>query len=133
MRHTVRYVCNNPTFKDETSDLYPPTLTLKITTESPDHVSYLDLLIRRRTDRLTTSVYDKRDNFNFYIVKYPHMHSNIPSKPACGVYISQLVRISRNCDSYVDFNQRHVELTSRLQKQDKYARPLRNSQKSTMP
>ena len=122
MRHTVRYIddlltFNNPTFKDKTSDLYPPTLTLKKTTESPDHVSYLDLLIRRHTDRLTTSVYDKRDNFNFYIVKYPHMDSNIPSKPAYGVYISQLVRISRICDSYVDFNQRHVELTSRLQKQ----------------
>ena len=121
MRHTVRYIddlltFNNPTFKDKTSDLYPPTLTLKKTTESPDHVSYLDLLIRRHTDRLTTSVYDKRDNFNFHIVKYPHMDSNIPSKPAYGVYISQLVRISRICDRYVDFTQRHVELTSRLQK-----------------
>ena len=30
-----------------------------------------------------------------YIVNFPHMDRNIPSKPAYGVYISQLVRIGR--------------------------------------
>ena len=34
-----------------------------------------------------------------------------------GVYISQLIRISRICDNFMDFNVRHLELTTRLQKQ----------------
>ena len=30
-----------------------------------------------------------------HIANFPHMDSNIPTKPAYGVYISQLVRIDR--------------------------------------
>ena len=28
------------------------------------------------------AVFDKRDGFSFHIVNFPHMDSNIPSKPA---------------------------------------------------
>ena len=46
------------------------------------------------------------------------MHDgNIPAKPTYGVYISQLVRIGRICDSFKAFNARHTELTHRLMKQ----------------
>ena len=51
------------------------------------------------------------------IVNFPHMDSNIPSKPAYGVYISQLIRIGRICDSYESFYTRHHKLTCRLVKQ----------------
>ena len=64
-----------------------------------------------------TAVFDKRDGFNFHIVNFPHMNSNLPSKPAYGVYISQLVRIGRICDSYKGFFTRHHRLTCRLFKQ----------------
>ena len=50
------------------------------------------------------AVFDKRDGFSFHIVNFPHMDSNIPSKPAYGVYISQLGRIGRICDSYKSFS-----------------------------
>ena len=38
--------------------------------------------------KLKTSVYDKRDAFKFHIVNFPFLDSNIPTKPAYGVYIS---------------------------------------------
>jgi len=44
---------------------------------------------------LTTKHYDKRDNFNFPIANYPFLYSNIPSSPAYGVYMSQLIRYSK--------------------------------------
>ena len=66
---------------------------------------------------LTKDVYDKRDGFNFNIVKFPHMCSNIPSKLAYGVYISQLVRIGRICSIYLKFKNRHYDLTAKLLKQ----------------
>jgi hypothetical protein len=53
--------------------------------------------------RLRTNLYDKRDYFNFPIVNFPFICSNIPAAPAYGVYISQLIRYSRACDSYQDF------------------------------
>jgi len=37
-----------------------------------------------------TEVFDKRDSFNFDIVNYPYMYSNIPAKLTYGVYVSQL-------------------------------------------
>ena len=42
----------------------------------------------------------KRDNFGFDTVNFPFMSSNIPAKPTYGVYISQLIRIGRICDSF---------------------------------
>ena len=41
--------------------------------------------------------HDKQDDFNFKIVNFPYLSSNIPSGPANGVYISKLVRIGRIC------------------------------------
>ena len=45
------------------------------------------------------------------------MSRNIPSKPAYGVYISQLIRIGRICEDFSTFAERHYKLTSRLIKQ----------------
>ena len=63
---------------------------------------------------LNTKLYDKRDDFDFPIVNFPFMDSNIPSSPAYGVYISQLVRYARACSNYVDFKRRCKALTSKL-------------------
>jgi hypothetical protein len=43
---------------------------------------------------LKTKLYDKRDDFNFPIVKFPFTSicRNIPAAPAFGIYISQLIR-----------------------------------------
>ena len=61
-----------------------------------------------------TKLYDKRDDFNFLIVNFPFICSNIPAAPAYGVYISQLIRYSRACGSYQDFLDRGLLLTRKL-------------------
>jgi hypothetical protein len=43
-------------------------------------------------DKLTTQLFDKWDDFNFFIVNFPYLCSNIASSPAYGVYISQLIQ-----------------------------------------
>ena len=55
--------------------------------------------------------------FILYIDNFPHLDCNIPSKPACEVYMSQLVRIGRICNKYEDFKDRQHMLTTRLLKQ----------------
>ena len=57
------------------------------------------------------------DDFGFNIVNFPHLCGNIPSKPAYGVYISQLVRIGRICSTYLQFKDRHYTLTAKLVRQ----------------
>ena len=120
--HTVRYIddlltLNNSGFEDTINDIYPPELELKKTTDCPTTLSYLDIRISIANGKYFTAVFDKRDNFNFTIVNFPHMTSNIPSKPAYGVYISQLIRIGRICNSFVQFKDRHYKLTEKLIKQ----------------
>ena len=119
---TFRYIddlltLNNSRFKDVAGKIYPPELELKRTTESPTRCSYLDLDISIAGHRFCTDLYDKRDAFNFRIVNFPHMDSNIPSKPAYGVFISQLIRYLRVCGEYHQFKVRSNNLTTRLLKQ----------------
>ena len=83
--------------------MYPLELEIKDTTESNTSASYLYLLLSiGRDGQLRTSLYDKRDDFNFHITNFPFLSSNIPSSPAYGV-ISQLIRYARACSSYECF------------------------------
>ena len=63
---------------------------------------------------MQTKLYDKRDDFNFAIVNFPFICSNITTAPAYAVYISQLMRYSRACGSYQDFFDRGLLLTRKL-------------------
>ena len=63
--------------------MYPVELEIKDTTESNTSASYLDLLLStEREGQLHTSIYDKRDDFNFNITNFPFLSSNIPASPA---------------------------------------------------
>ena len=105
--NTVRYIDDllTPSLEAEISNIYPPELVLKKTTESSSMVSYLDTSITI-SEKFVTTIYDKRDDFNFHIVNFPYLDSNIPTRPAYGIYISQLVRIARICVKYSSFAER---------------------------
>ncbi len=84
-----------------------------MTTEYTTTVSYYDLLAD--IDRiLTFKMFNKRDDFNCPIVNFPHLNSNIPVKPAYGVYVSQLIRYFLACIYYNDFLYRHQFLVQKL-------------------
>ena len=74
-----------------------------------------------------TSIYDKRDDFNFHITNFPFLSSNIPSSPAYGVFISQLIRYARACSSYECFILRARRLSSKLLKQGYLVERLKSS------
>ena len=77
-------------------------------------MSYLDLLIDISNSHLVCSIFDKRDTFDFHIVNFPDLSGNIPTAPAYGTYISQLIRYSRACHNYDNFSSRHSMLAGRL-------------------
>ena len=108
--------------------MYPAELEIKDTTESTTSASYLDLLLSiGRDGQLHTSIYDKRDYFNFHITNFPFLSSNIPSSPAYGVFISQLIRYARACSSYECFILRARRLSSKLLKQGYLVECLKSS------
>ena len=80
-KYTVRYIddlltFNNPSFEENIATIYPPELTLKRTTDSCNRLSYLDIDIRINNGHFSTSVYDKRDNFSFSVVRFPFLDAS---------------------------------------------------------
>ncbi|KAK3091194.1 hypothetical protein FSP39_017861 [Pinctada imbricata] len=106
---------NIPKFADYLSSIYPSELEVKETTETNNSASYLDIMLSYDTDgHMNTSLYDKRDDFNFSITNFPFLSSNIPSSPAYGVFISQLIRYARASTKYTDFVLRARRLSDKL-------------------
>ena len=68
--------------------MYPVEHEIKDTTESNTSASYLDLLLSiGRDGQLHTSIFDKRDDFNFHI-------TNVPFLSTCSKF-SNLARLWR--------------------------------------
>ena len=108
-------VFNNKKFLDYLKEIYPSQLTVEKANKSDHLADYLDLtFIIDSGGKLSTRLYDKRDDFDFHIVNFPFLSSNIPSGPSYGVYISQLIRYARCCSHYDDFRYRHKCLVDRL-------------------
>jgi hypothetical protein len=80
---------------------------MKDTTESDKSAPYLDILLNIDSNgTLTTTQYDKRDYFDFAIVNFPFLCSNIPLSPVNSLHISQLIRCVRASYAYEDFLKR---------------------------
>ena len=99
-------------------------LEIKDTTDTDRSASYLDLhleidwvtvkndeVFNATFSNISERNYDKRDDFNFPIVNFPLISSNIAAASANGVYISQLILYFRACGSYQDFLDRGLLLT----------------------
>ena len=113
-------VFKNKKFLDYLKEIYPSQLTVEKANKSDHLADCLDLtFIIDSGGKLSTRLYDKRDDFDFHILNFPFHSSNIPSGPSFGVYISQLIRYAQCCSHYDDFRYRHkclVLYTLRLKK-----------------
>ena len=90
---------NNSRFGDFVDSIYPIELQIKDTKDTDMSALCFDLHLEIDiAGRLRTKFYNKRENFNFPIVNFPFICSNIPEAPGYGEYISQLLRYSRACD-----------------------------------
>ena len=108
-------VFNNKKFLYYLKEIYPSQLTVEKANKSDHLADCLDLtFIIDSGGKLSTRLYDKRDDFDFHIVNLPFLSSNILSGPSYGVYISQLIRYARCCSHYDDFRYRHKCLVDQL-------------------
>ena len=84
---TYRYIddvlsINNTDFENYLGQMYPPEIEIKDTTESNTSASYLNLLLSiGRDGELHTSLYDKRDDFNFHITNFPFLRATSHLRP----------------------------------------------------
>ena len=123
-------VFNNKKFLDYLKERYPFQLTVEKASRSDHLADYLDLtFIIDNGGKLSIRLYDKRDDFDFLIVNFPFLSSNIPSGPSFSVYIPQLIRYARCCSHYDNFRYHHKCLVYRLLSQGYIALKLKKSLK----
>ena len=87
----------------------------------------LDLHLSISNDIMSTKIYDKRDDFDFEIVKFPFLDGDVTCSTFYGVYISQLIRFARASSNITDFNIRNKWLTQKLLKQGYQYHKLRKT------
>ena len=109
------------------SEIYPTELELKKENNLSIKASFLDRFIEVSGHKFQTSLYDKRDGFNFDIVRMPNKKSNIPMKMFYSTINSELLRICRATSIYPNFLKSSKEVINRMIRQGAIKNLLRNS------
>ena len=98
-----------------TTHYIPPELKIKETTDTTSASILISIHYFFVTNgTLSTTLYDKCDEFDFRIVNFPYICRNIPESPVYAVYISKVIRYARAFSSYVEFIDRGALLTKKL-------------------
>jgi hypothetical protein len=63
-----------------------PVSQMKMTFQEIRIIATCPCIVNHDSSQLSTRIYDKRDDFNFKIINFPNMCSNIPASPAYGKY-----------------------------------------------
>ena len=99
------------------SQRYPSELQLNKANTSDTEAAFIDLHLSISNDIVSTKIYDKRDDFEFWIVNFPFLDGDVTRSSSYGVYISQLIRFARASSYITDFNTRNKLTTQKLLKQ----------------
>ena len=101
-------------FGRSNTEIYPPELELKKENSEDDHATFLNLDIKIEDRRFIYKLYDKRDDFPFFIVRMPHMSSNIPQSIFYSALVGEFLRIGRSTLRFEDFLPKAKELLDRM-------------------
>ena len=82
--------------------IYPNELELKCEHQG-SHATFLDLEINIVNGIFVYKIFDKRDNFPFFIIRMPDLSGNIPLHVFYGSVMSEFLRIARSTLLYADF------------------------------
>ena len=108
-------IIDNPYVEGMVGRIYPPELQLNKANASDTEAPFLDLHLSISNGLVSSKMYDKRDDFDFDIVKFPFLDGDVPrSTSSYGVNISQLIRFARVSSHVTDFNARKKKITGKL-------------------
>ena len=113
-------------FQRSFSEIYPPELVLKKENTSNDKATFLDMEIIIQDNRFMYNLYDKRDYFNFAIVRFPFKCSNIPSKIFFSTIGAETLRICNASSTFSGFLESSKPFYSRMLKQGAKSDNIKN-------
>jgi hypothetical protein len=99
------------------TEIYPKELILVPDDSDGSSTPFLDLQLVVKNNVVYTSIFDKRDAFDFKVINFPTLTGNIPIKSSYGVFICEAVRYARACTYFEDFKTRILILVRKLKTQ----------------
>ena len=93
---------NGGEFARSSGEIYPSDLELK-EEHSGIHATFLNLDISISNQRFVYKLFDKRDSFPFFIVRMPHMYSNILKSIFYSSLVGEFLGIGRSTLLFEDF------------------------------
>ena len=118
---------DNNFFDSIVNRIYPSELQLNKASVSDAEALSLDLHLSISDGFVKTKTFDKQDDFDFDIVKFPFLDGDIPRSASYGVYISQFIQFARVSSHVDDFNIRNKVLTAKLLRQGYRYRKFRKA------
>ena len=109
---STRYIDDIITFgseamKENHRAIYPDSLPLSFDDTNDGTGHYLDIFINR-IDK-STSLFDKRKDFNFEVIRFPDKSSNQPIRIGLNILYSQMIRIANICSTSDEFHKHITE------------------------
>ena len=98
-------------------DIYQKQLILVPDDLDGSSTPFLDLQLVVKNNVVYTSIFDKRDAFDFKVINFPTLTGNIPIKSSYGVFICEAVRCASACTYFEDFKPRILILVRKLKTQ----------------
>ena len=123
---------DNNEFHNSFLEIYPAELQLNKENSSNDAATFLDLDIKIIDNKFVTKLYDKRDSYNFDIVRLPHKCSNIPSKMFYNTLGAEILRICRATSVFDPFKASVCSLMNRVMQQGGTKDGVNNAFRKTM-
>jgi sulfur relay (sulfurtransferase) DsrC/TusE family protein len=114
----VRYiddvgVANFLDFGDLAKEIYPMSLVLNKSNDSGIlNCAFLDLKVSVVDKKFQIQVYNKTDDYNFNVIVFPFLESNIVTDICYSVFFGEILRYLRICTKLIDFENRARMLVS---------------------
>ena len=93
--------------------MYPAEMVLEKTNDT-DSCTFLDLEISLINGQIVYRSYDKRNSYEFEVIKYPDLSSNVPKTPSYAVFSSQMIRFCEVNSSFEQFKLDTIHLYNKL-------------------
>ena len=123
LRHIFRFIDDLISINDKDEflrsfkEIYPAQMVLKVENQISTEATYLDLDLEIKDRIFNSRLYDKRNTFNFSVVRMPYKCSNMPYKMFYSTISAEVLRICRATSSYIFFMESVRELILRMRKQ----------------
>ena len=119
LKHNSRYiddiaVPNLDNFLEIASRIYPKEIPLEQSSSNKVHDTFLDLDITVHEGNFLFKVFHKVDLFNFEVISFPFLESNIPRSICYNTFFSQLIRFTRICSNLSGFAERVLLIYNKL-------------------